>query len=155
MIRITIRPASEPDYHELCYLEQGPSGCWHQAAVYIRQVMTLWPGSVLVAEYDGTIAGFLVGARSPENMYTSWILRVRVKEEMRRKGVATALLNHSLLMMRSLMMSRILLSCSPENHGALALYTKNGFVVSHYEEDYFGPDEHRVILALDLSTHTL
>lgn len=145
-MNITVRPASESDYQVLCIMEQGQDGCGHQAAVFVRQVMTLWPRTVLVARCDEKIAGFLVGAVSSDDPGTGWVLRVRVEEEMRRKGVATAMIDQVTGLMHALGLTRILLSCSPENQGALALYEKCGFLILHHEAGYFGPGEDRYIL---------
>jgi ribosomal protein S18 acetylase RimI-like enzyme len=147
---ISIRTASESDYRDLCLLEQGPSGDYYQAAVFMRQVMTLWPRFVLVAERNSLFAGYLVAAVSAEDPRSGWVLRVRVKEEMRRKGVGTALVDRICHLMQENRVQRLFLSCSPVKEGALKFYETRGFQICGNKPEYFGSGEDRYILCLDL-----
>nr|WP_319538997.1 GNAT family N-acetyltransferase [uncultured Methanospirillum sp.] len=146
MKHIDVRAIDEADYPHVCLLEQGQSGSQYQAAVFVRQAMTLWPGLFLVAEVEDQSAGYLVGSISGEAPETSWILRVRVTEAMQRMGVATRMLSRIEESMKEYGINRILLSCSPVNEGALALYRKQGYTIRSREPAYFGPGEDRFIL---------
>ncbi|WP_319579546.1 GNAT family N-acetyltransferase [uncultured Methanospirillum sp.] len=143
---IDVRAIDEADYPHVCLLEQGQSGSQYQAAVFVRQAMTLWPGLFLVAEVEDQSAGYLVGSISGDDLETGWILRVRVVEAMQRMGVATRMLIRIEESMKGYGINRILLSCSPVNEGALALYHKQRYTIRSREPAYFGPGEDRFIL---------
>ena len=146
MTIITVRPVSEEDFSEVCSFEQGDDGCRYQAAVFVRQAMVLWPESFLVAELDGNLAGFLLFSTPSADPVSRWILRVRVSEGMRRQGVATAMLMRAHAIMEQAGVLQVLLSCSPANEGALALYSRMGYIRIRDEHGYFGPGEDRLIL---------
>ena len=151
MTGFVIRPVSARDYDGICLLEQGPSGCRYQAAVFVRQAMTLWPRSFLIAEADGTLAGYLVGVISSEDPSGAWIIRVRVAAEMQRQGIGTAMMERAHMVLQEMGALRVLLSCSPVNEGALSLYAKAGYLVIQREAAYFGPGEDRLILSKSLT----
>ncbi len=146
MKHIDVRVIDEADYPHIRILEQGQSGSQYQAAVFVRQAMTLWPGLFLVAEIEDQSAGYLVGSISGDDPKTGWILRVRVVEAMQRMGVATRMLSRIEELMKGYGINRILLSCSPVNTGALALYNRHGYSIQSRETAYFGPGEDRFIL---------
>lgn len=150
MKKIEVREIVEADYHDVCLLEQGRSGSQYQAAVFVRQAMTLWPSLFLVVEVNDQSAGYLVGSISGDDPQTGWILRIRVAEPMQRMGVATRMLNRIEESMKEYEIDRILLSCSPANDGALALYKKQGYIIRSRETAYFGPGEDRFILGKEI-----
>ena len=150
MKHIDVRVIDEADYPYICILEQGLSGSQYQAAVFVRQAMTLWPGLFLVAEMEDQSAGYLVGSISGDDPKTGWILRVRVVEAMQRMGVASRMITRVEESMKEHGINRILLSCSPVNEGALALYRKQGYTVRSRETAYFGPGEDRFILEKEI-----
>lgn len=144
-----IHQATDQDYADICSLEQGLSGCGYQAAVFIRQSMALWPDMVLTARIGRGFAGYLIAAPS-QSRESAWILRLRVQESFRRQGIGTALLASVCSHLKDTGVATIYLSCSPENEPALALYIKAGFARRHYEKEYFGPGEDRVVLSCEL-----
>lgn len=144
---IDIRPVSEQDFLSVCSLEQGVSGSWYQAAVFVRQAMTIWPRSFLVAETDGSPVAYLICLIYPEDPRVSWIIRIRVISEMRRQGIGTAMLTRAHEILQGMGADLVCLSCSPENEGALSLYTRIGYIVIRHETGYFGPGEDRLILS--------
>jgi len=150
MKKIEVREIDEADYPHVCLLEQGQSGLQYQAAVFVRQAMTLWPALFLVAEVEDQSAGYLVGSISGDDHITGWILRVRVAEAMQRMGVATRMLIRIEELMKGYGINLILLSCSPGNEGALALYSNKGYAIRSRETAYFGPGEDRFILEKEI-----
>ncbi|WP_181391833.1 GNAT family N-acetyltransferase [Methanospirillum lacunae] len=146
MKQIKVRAINEADYSCVCLLEQGSSGAHYQAAVFVRQAMTLWPRLFLVSEVDDQIAGYLVGSIPCDYPSSGWILRVRVDAAFQRMGVATMLMCKIEDLMKDYRINQILLSCSPVNHGALALYYRQGYSDLNRETAYFGPGEDRLIL---------
>jgi [ribosomal protein S18]-alanine N-acetyltransferase len=150
MKQIKVREITEADYSHVCLLEQGQSGSHYQAAVFVRQAMTLWARLFLVANVDDQIAGYLVGSISGDDSPSGWILRLRVDAAFQRMGVATMLMEKIEDSMKEYRISQILLSCSPVNHGALALYHRIGYSDKCIETAYFGPGEDRLILGKNL-----
>ncbi len=150
MKEVIVREIDETDYSQVCLLEQGQTGSHYQAAVFVRQAMTLWPGLFLVGDLGDKFAGYLVGAISGDDPKTGWILRVRVDEAMQRMGIATRMLGRIEEAMRGYGINQILLSCSPVNEKALALYQKHGYTIRSHESAYFGPGEDRFILGKEI-----
>ncbi|HWQ63332.1 MAG TPA: N-acetyltransferase [Methanospirillum sp.] len=146
MKQIKVREITEADYSYVCLLEQGLSGAQYQAAVFVRQAITLWSRLFLVGEVDDQIAGYLVGSIPCDDPSSGWILRVRVDAAFQRMGVASMLMCKIEDSMKDHRINQILLSCSPENHGALTLYHRQGYTVISRETAYFGPGEDRLIL---------
>lgn len=146
MNHIKVREITEADYSRVCLLEQGQTGTRYQAAVFVRQAMTLWPRLFLVADVDNQIAGYLIGSISYDNSSSGWILRLRVDTAFQRMGVATMLMEKIENSMKKDGISQILLSCSPVNHGALALYHRQQYSDVRVKTAYFGPGEDRLIL---------
>lgn len=146
----TIRKVGEADYHAVCLLEQGSAGSRYQAAVFVRQAMVIWPESFFVAVFEENPIGYLICAAGSPDPESGWILRVRVAEAMHRRGVGTAMMHkaHEFLMKTGV--QKALLSCSPANCGALALYERLGYQVINHERGYFGHEEDRYILLKDL-----
>jgi ribosomal-protein-alanine N-acetyltransferase len=147
MGNIGIRTIAEDDYEVVCQLEQGAAGCLRQAAVFVRQQMVLTPRLFLVAEVSGCLAGYLVAMLTPDDPSRAWILRLRVREEVQRQGVGTALLDYVHTSLEGMGATQVWLSCSPANEGALILYTRAGYLISGCSMGYFGPGEDRYILS--------
>jgi ribosomal protein S18 acetylase RimI-like enzyme len=108
--------------------------------------MALWPRFFLVAELDGILAGFLICSPTSADPTCGWVLRVRVSEGMRRKGIATAMMLRAHELMKQAGIIHLMLSCSPANEGALALYSRLGYIRTRFEAGYFGEGEDRLIL---------
>ena len=150
MTGIIVRPISEDDFYTVSLFEKGDAGHLHQAAVFVRQSMILWPESFLVAEMGGNIVGYLICTMMVSDPGCGWVLRVRVSEAMRRKGIGTAMLERAHEIMQKAGVIQVLLSCSPGNEGAFALYERQGYWVIRHEIGYFGEGEDRLILRKDL-----
>ena len=142
---VLIRAPIAEDIHSLNDMEQGPSGNRYQASVFIRQMMVLFPESFRVAEFDRMIAGYCIGIPSGDGM-TGWVVRLRVREELRRKGIGTALIRSVRSQLFSGGAGEVWLSVSPKNGAAIGMYEKECFTTGSYEKDYFGPGEDRVLM---------
>lgn len=147
---ILIRPISDPDYDAVCSLEEDRGGCRYLSSVFVRQTMTLSPRSCLVAWNKDSPSGYLVGMCMPDDCTRAWILRIRVRDEMQRQGIGTALLNHAHAVLKNMGARLVSLSCSPENIGALSLYSCAGYLITGHSAGYFGPGEDRYILTRSL-----
>jgi ribosomal protein S18 acetylase RimI-like enzyme len=146
----TVRPFSEADFSAVWALERVRDPGGYASAVTVRQAAALWPDTVLVAEEgDGVAVGFTIGAVSSDPA-VGWILRLKVREELRRRGCATALLRAVLDRLRAEGVRTVRLTVAPENLAARALYARLGFLDEAMLPDYFGPGEDRLVLALRL-----
>ena len=153
VLNLDIRPISVREYETVRSLEEDRSGCGYLSAVFVRQTMTISPRSCLAAWAGGDyLAGYIASMQLSDDHATAWILRIRVRDELRRQGVGTALLHHAHGVLRDMGTSQVLLSCSPSNEGALALYAHTGYRITRCETGYFGPGEDRYILSRSLVT---
>jgi ribosomal-protein-alanine N-acetyltransferase len=146
-----IRPFQPEDFPWIWLLELGQKGARYPASVFIRQASVLFPGTFLVALFDGIPAGYCIGAVSQDNSSEAWILRLRVSLPYRRRHIGSDLIDALLAEFSSRRICLVHLSVAPWNTGALALYKKFGFENSAYHEGYFGDGEDRIIMTLRMN----
>lgn len=144
-----VRPFRDADFPEVRALERVRDAEGYASAVTVRQAAALWPATFLVADEDGRVAGFAIGAASSDPE-TGWILRLKVREDRRRRGCATALLSTVLERLRAQGVRTVRLTVAPANGPARALYAGLGFRKERLLLSYFGPGEDRLVLALAL-----
>jgi ribosomal protein S18 acetylase RimI-like enzyme len=149
MAEWSVRPYVDDDFPTVWALERSRDPGGYASAVTVRQAAVLWPGTLLVADEDGEVVGFTIGAPSSDPSI-GWILRLKVREDCRRRGHATALLRGVLGRLRIRGVRTVRLTVSPENHAARGLYARFGFREEALLTGYFGPDEDRLVLALRL-----
>jgi len=147
-----IRPFQPEDFPGIWLLELGEKGARYPASVFIRQVSVLFPGTFLVALFDGIPAGYCIGAVSQDNSSEAWILRLRVSLPYRRRHIGSDLIDALLAEFSRRRIRRVHLSVAPGNISALALYRKFGFENSAYHEGYFGEGEDRIIMTLQMDS---
>ena len=83
-------------------------------------------GAILMAEYDGTVAG-TVGLRKVDE--ETWeFTKMAVDPAFRRKGIAEAISYASFKKAKQLGATRIILYSNTRNTGAIRLYEKLGFL---------------------------
>jgi ribosomal-protein-alanine N-acetyltransferase len=108
-----------------------------------RQFFDLFPDLLVIAEQDGVLVGYALGARGSER---GWILGVAVDPSAQRAGVGRALTEALLERMKARGVRNISLTVHPDNAPALALYQTLGFEHERAEPDYFGEQKPRVVL---------
>ena len=138
----TIRPATKADLAAVHRLEGEAFGAEGYPRFFVRQAWDLWPGSLLVAEVDGELLGYVL-AGSGEDPAEAWILSLAVAPSARRMGLGRALSEAALAALGE--GRRVWLTVSPASP-ARRLYEGLGFVETRREDDYFGPDEARVVM---------
>ena len=143
----TVRPYHDADFPEVWALERVRDSEGYASAVTVRQAAALWPATFLVADEEGKAVGFTIGAPSSDQG-VGWILRLKVREERRRRGCATALLRAVLGELRDGGVRTVRLTVAPENRPARGLYARLGFLEEGVLPGYFGPGEDRLVLAL-------
>ncbi|RXE57285.1 hypothetical protein ABH15_04060 [Methanoculleus taiwanensis] len=143
---LTIRRYRESEYTALCSLEEAntPGEC--KPAVFIRQAGVLFPETFLVADRDGEVIGYTIGARVQQDPTQAWIIRLAVREKDRRQGVGAELVAGILAAFRSMSIREVFLSVSPANVPGRNLYDRNGFFEVDYCGDYFGAGVDRTIM---------
>ncbi len=144
-----IRPFGERDFDAVCLLEEGRKGSPYSSAVFIRQASVIFSPWFFVAEWEGDIRGYGIGALNQQNQAEAWILRLRVSDHWQGRGIGRLLLDRVVRSLTDAGAARILLSVSPDNHRALRLYRNHGFSEVGAISSYFGPGEDRLIMTLD------
>jgi len=145
----TVRPFRDADFPTVWELERVRDAGGYASAVTVRQAAALWPRSLLVADENGDVVGFTLAAASSDPT-VGWVLRLKVREDRRRRGCATALLRAALERLRDDGVRMVRLTVAPANEPARSLYTRLGFIEEALLPDYFGPGEDRLVLALRL-----
>jgi ribosomal-protein-alanine N-acetyltransferase len=102
----------------------------------------------LVAEANGAVAGYVVGRYAADE---AEILDLAVREDLRRRGVAKALVGAVAERAGRLGLSRVYLEVRESNVAALGLYQSSGFKpVGRRRTYYHDPTEDALLLALDI-----
>jgi ribosomal-protein-alanine N-acetyltransferase len=145
-----IRPYRDDDFETVMAIERGEDGSDYQSAVFVRQSGVLFPQTFFVLEHEGTAAGFTVGGGVQGDGGRAWVLRLKVRADLRGRGFGRRLLSHLLDALHERGVAEILLSVSPNNIPAVRLYESSGFDVAGKEERYFGDGEDRLVMRLPL-----
>lgn len=144
---ITIDTAAKSDLAAVFLLEQQVFGSHSYPDFFFRQVFDCWHDGLMLARdsESGDIAGYQLAVRAanPEDF---WILSLAVSFDYRSRGIGRQLIRAGVAAVPD-GVNRILLTVSPENP-ARHLYEAEGFVEIGFEEDYFGPGEARILMAL-------
>jgi ribosomal protein S18 acetylase RimI-like enzyme len=143
---IIIRKYTDADFGSVFALEGGMRREPYTQAVFIRQAACLFPSTFLVADKEGEVIGYAIGGPVQGDGSAAWMLRLQVRTDARQKGTGTRLLSTLLGVLASQGASECFLTVSPENHQALPLYRKEGFVVVDRIPGYFGEGEDRLIM---------
>jgi len=144
-----VRPFRETDFPAVWALERIRDVEGYASAVTIRQGAALWPATFLVADEEGEVVGFTIGAASSDPL-VGWVLRLRVREDRQRQGCATALILAVLEGLRHDGVRTVRLTVAPENEPARARYVALGFLEEAVLPGHFGPGEDRLLLSRPL-----
>ena len=152
-MNLILRPAREADLSLVAKLhaECFPDDAWNSAAIATVLAMPGADGRMCCGD-DGALCGLLlVQCFGPEGE----ILTLGVAPEMRRRGVARALLGDLIDRARSSRVERLLLEVAADNAAALTLYASIGFARQGLRRHYYrrarGPAVDAWRLCLDLS----
>ncbi len=129
--------------------ENSPGDC--KPGVFVRQAGVLFAETFFVAECDGEVAGYIIGALVQHRQTTGWIIRLAVFERYRRRGFGEHLIAAVIGSLRERGVEEVYLSVAPSNYGARALYEKCGFEEADFCPAYFGEGTDRFILHRDLT----
>lgn len=147
---ITVRPASASDARLLhAVLKESP-----EAAVWPEEGLreTISRGIAWAAEVDGDVAGFLLGRLAADEFE---ILNLAVRKVLRRKGIATRLLNCAVEHARAAGARNVFLEVRASNAGAIAFYSRMRFLQCGCRPKYYrDPVEDAVVLVLHIGAKT-
>jgi ribosomal protein S18 acetylase RimI-like enzyme len=131
---VSVRPATAADVDALAALERDLFGAdaWSRAAVAAE----VGAARVLVAD-DGEVAGYVVTLAAGDVLD---LMRVAVRPDRRRRGLA-----HALLAAASTD-RRMLLEVSERNAGALAFYAAEGFTEIARRDRYYRDGSAAVVM---------
>jgi ribosomal-protein-alanine N-acetyltransferase len=133
-----------------------------QLAVLERELFGVdaWDEAALAAELEGPGRTLLVAAGEGGRLDGYAVLRVvddlgdllrlGVRRERQRRGLATGLLDEILAAARCRDVSRVLLEVSADNAAALAFYAAHGFVAIDRRVRYYRDGSDAVVLQLPL-----
>ena len=144
---LELRPATERDLDELVALEATGFGAdaWERAA-WAAELDG--PGRrVTVALREGAVVGVLATMTLGE---VSDLVRVVVRPEARRTGVARALLEDAVVAARSAGADRMLLEVSAGNRGAVGFYVEAGFTQIDQRPRYYKDGSDALVLRRSL-----
>lgn len=92
---------------------------------FFLTVSQYWPEGFLVAEEDGEVAGFVAGVIS--GVRQSRMLMLAIKEQHRRRGIASMLIRSFISSSLLRGADSVILEVRVSNGTAINLYTKMGF----------------------------
>lgn len=115
----------------------------------LRQLFDLYRASWLVADGSSGLLGYSLGVPTVDGR-SGWLLGLGVRSPFRRRGHGKRLATASLRLLEATGVSDVYLSVEPGNVAAIGLYEAMGFEVKEQHDDYFGPGEHRAVMAMSL-----
>jgi ribosomal-protein-alanine N-acetyltransferase len=122
-VAMSVRFAEEKDLEKVLKIEElSFSDPWdlHNFKMTLKDIFLVYD--------DIDIVGFLIAVCCYQNIRAT-VMKMAVHPEHRRKGIATALLNEVLSILRKKDISEVCLDVAVIRHPAVALYRKLGFEV--------------------------
>jgi ribosomal protein S18 acetylase RimI-like enzyme len=139
----TFKPA---DFDAVSSLEEEGSGSRYSSRVFIRQASVLLSPFFFVAEVQDVITGYAIGSPTASDANEGWVIRLKVVESQRSRGMGRLLLEAAITTLASAGAQKVLLSVAPGNTKAIRLYKKYGFFETSFQAGYFGTGEDRIIM---------
>lgn len=145
---IVLRTYAPADFETLYEIDQA---CYEPAIAYsrreLRNYLRFPGGDCIVAEADGTIAGFCVTAHGPARGY---IITIDVLELYRRRGVGTMLLVEVERRMAASGVREVTLETATDNVSAIAFWKKHGYRTRGVKKGYYpgGGDAYAMVKAV-------
>lgn len=148
---LSVRTARPEDLYRIAELEKH---LFDETGFSFSVLLQLYgPSGVtwLVAEDSDGIWGYSLCMRATDDPRVGWIMALGVHQDRRGQHVGRALLDESIVELRSRDMETIKLTVKPDNTNAYGLYTQAGFQdTGEFKE--IGDGERRKILTLLLAS---
>jgi ribosomal protein S18 acetylase RimI-like enzyme len=141
-----IRPFDPADFDSVSALEEEGSGSPYRSRVFIRQASVLFSAFFFVAEVQDRVTGYAIGSLTAADAKEGWVIRLKVVEEHRSRGMGRLLLDAAVSSLAAAGAQKVLLSVAPGNTKAIRLYKKYGFSETGFQAGYFGTGEDRIIM---------
>jgi ribosomal-protein-alanine N-acetyltransferase len=141
-LQLQIRPGVPEDCAILVRVE---SACFSQPWSVAQLAGELNQGGVIAALglLGGRETGFVLGRIVADECE---ILRIAVMPEFRNRGIGLRLLSWFLDTVASRGATTVWLEVRPTNSAAVALYHRAGFRECFVRKNYYGPDQHALVL---------
>lgn len=138
----TIRPVRCEDYQALQDIELAAFGAWGYCNYFLKMIPHLFPASCLLAEVNGQIAGYSLGAVDGHDLARAWILTAAVKPQFQNRGLGRELTCRLMQAMEERGARSFMLTVEP-NNPARQLYFRLGFSDVKFERDCYGLGQDR------------
>lgn len=138
---VHIRPATPADAQAIDRIEQ--ASFVHAGERFnlrrIHYLLGTHRAIVRIAEIDGQIVGWVVGMIGGKHERWGRIYALAVHPDVRGRKLGARLLKNMIDLLRSHQAGRIFLEVRADNHSAIHLYQRAGFVAAHTLPNYYGP----------------
>jgi len=139
----SIRVMHQEDLPQVLQIEKKSFSSGWSEDMFLRELKS--PDSLLfVAETGGRIVGYIV-ARVLGGGYSE-IRDLAVEPSVRRRGIATALLNNAIKALYYRGATKVFLEVRSSNKPAQALYQKLGFIATGIRRNYYNAPQEDAIL---------
>jgi len=136
-VQYTVRKVALGDFFGLLEVEQEAFLGDGYSPYFIKMIPHLYPDTCFVAEAEGHIIAYSLGARDGHDREVGWILTAAVKRGYQGHGIGTAVATALVDAMGQQQIKRLILTVEPSNP-ARELYRRHGFVETKFEEDCYG-----------------
>ncbi|GAB3293638.1 GNAT family N-acetyltransferase [Pseudidiomarina andamanensis] len=141
-----IRSATAADIDQLVALEFGTYADEGYPAPLFYQALAQWSPWLFIAERDNAVVGYVLAA--PGSGSSLWIMSLLVANSARGEGIGRQLMQTLLAQVHTQPnpFSKIALTVSPNNFGAIHLYRQLGFKDIEQIDNFMGPNQHRLLM---------
>lgn len=138
----TIRPVRYEDFQALQDIEYAAFGAQGYCNYFLKMIPHLFPASCLLAEVNGQVAGYSLGAVDGHDPTRTWILTAAVKREFQNRGLGRELTCRLMQVMEERGTRSFMLTVEP-NNPARQWYFRLGFKDIKFEQNCYGEDQDR------------
>lgn len=146
-----VRPVRDDEWPALARIEHACFGDQGYSSYFLRMAPRVFGDACLVADDDGRLLGYAIGALESRRRADGWVLSVAVLPEARGRGLGEALTRSCVAALEQGGARLVRLTVAPDNASALRLYRRLGFVADEELPDFFGPGQHRLLMTLLLT----
>ncbi|WP_018501658.1 GNAT family N-acetyltransferase [Parafrankia discariae] len=157
MNTVMVRAVVEGDLSKLSRIDQQIFGPLAYPYFVLRQLFDVHWQEILVADEGGELLGYSIAVRSGSESETdlAHFLALGVDGSRREQGIGRRLARETLRRLRERGVRWVQLAVAPDNSAAIHLYSSLGFVKTRDVDDYYGENEPRLLLELDLTSSQL
>ncbi|MEZ8615757.1 GNAT family N-acetyltransferase [Vibrio splendidus] len=139
--------AEKQELADIYQLEHALFGNHAYPLFFFRQAFDCWGKGLLVAKQDSQVAGYVLMTPT-DKQQEYWVLSLAVDTAYRGMGIGRSLMQQAIETLPQ--DSKLLLTVDPNNSSACELYLSMGFLTIKEESNYFGDDEPRLVMQLNV-----